>query len=208
MFVIYGKRTARIRKYVNHQQSCINCRSFNHEINVYRDYFHLYFIPVFALGEKRAEIKCKDCGVPFFSSEIQDEYQKKSRTPIYLYTILILFVGLVIFLINANLNTQKEKALFIANPAVGDVYRIRIDSNNTTRYFFLRIANITSDTVTAYHSNLEYSKFITQLHKEDFFVKDDVLYFTKQDLKQMLERMEINSVERGYDDEEGFNRIK
>jgi hypothetical protein len=33
-------------------------------------------------------------------------------------------------------------------------------------------------------------------------------YYTKKQLQELLERGEINSVERGYDDSEGFNRIK
>ena len=50
--------------------------------------------------------------------------------------------------------------------------------------------------------------FVTKLNDDDYFVKEEELGFTKGDLKQMLDRMEIHSVERDYGDYEGFNRIK
>jgi len=120
----------------------------------------------------------------------------------------VLLAGLIIVLIIGNLDTQKEKAAFVANPKIGDVYLIRKDENGSTNYFFLRLANIRGDTVIAYHNNLEYHSFVTKLNDDDFFVKDEQLFFTKRELKQMLDKMEINSVERNYGNDEGFNRIR
>ena len=208
MFVIYGRRTARIKKYTENQQACQSCKTFDLDIKVYRDYYHLFFIPVFPVGDKTVKIRCNNCGEPMRLETIQKHYESISRTPFYLFTFPILFAGLIIILVNANLNTQKEKALFVDNPKVGDVYRIRKDENNKTTYYFLRLVRISGDTVVAYHNNLEYNGFISKLNDDDFFVKDEELYFLKPELKQMLEKMEINSVDRNYGDYEGFNRIK
>jgi zinc-ribbon family len=208
MFVIYGRRTARIKKYTDNQQACQSCKTFDLDIKVYRDYYHLFFIPVFPVGDKTVKIRCNNCGEPMRLETIQKHYESISKTPFYLFTFPILFAGLVLILVNANLNTQKEKALFVDNPKVGDVYRIRKDENNKTTYYFLRLVRISGDTVVAYHNNLEYGGFISKLNDDDFFVKEEELYFLKPELKQMLEKMEINSVDRDYGDYEGFNRIK
>lgn len=208
MLILYGRRTARIKKYTDNQQSCKSCGTFDLDVRVYRDYYHIFFVPVFPVGDKTVKIRCRNCGEPFRLDTLQRHYESISKTPVYLYTIPILFAGLIAILINANLNTQKEKAKFVDNPKVGDVYRIRKDENNSTTYYFLRLVNIKGDTVIAYHNNLEYHGFVTKLNADDFFVKDEELYFLKSELKQMLDKMEINSVERDYGDYEGFNRIK
>lgn len=120
------------------------------------------------------------------------------RRLFYLFIIPILFAILILFAVYENLATQKEKAILVANPQVGDIYTIRKDENNKTSYFFLRLVRINGDTVVAYHSNLEYSRYTSTLHEDDFFVKDDELYFSKPDLKKMLDDDEINSVKRRY----------
>jgi len=208
MFVIYGRRTAKIKKYTDNRQACQSCKTFDFDVKVYRDYYHLFFIPVIPVGDKTVKIRCNNCGEPIKFETIQKHYESISKTPFYLFTFPILFAGLILILVNANLSSQKEKALFVDNPKAGDVYRIRKDENNSTTYYFLRLANVKGDTVIAYHNNLEYHSFVTKLNADDFFVKDDELYFLKSELKQMLDKMEINSVDRDYGDYEGFNRIK
>lgn len=208
MFVIYGRRTARIKKYTDNQQACQSCKSFDLAVKVYKDYYHLFFIPVFPVGFKTVKIRCNSCGEPMRLETIQKHYEKITKTPFYLFALPILFAGLIIIAVNANINTQKQKRKFVDNPKVGDVYRIRKDENNSTTYYFLRLASINGDTVVAYHNNLEYHGFISKLNDDDYFVKNEKIYFTKTELKQMLDRMEINSIDRDYGDYEGFNRIK
>ena len=142
MFVIYGRRVTRIKRCTDNRQYCNSCNSFDLDVKVYRGYYHLFFIPVFPVGDKTVKIRCNSCGQPMRSETIQKYYEGISRTPFYLYTLPILFAGLILILINANLNTQKEKAKFVENPKVGDVYTIRRDENSLTTYFFLRVSNI------------------------------------------------------------------
>jgi zinc-ribbon family len=208
MLVIYGRRKARIKKFTDNQHNCRSCNSFDLNVKVYRDYYHFFFLPFLPIGSKTTKIHCNNCGEPFRVDSIQKQYESAARTPFYLYAGPILFAGLILFVIIANLNDQKEKEKFVANPKVGDVYRIRKDENNSTTYYFLRISQINGDSVFAYHSDLTYYGFITKLNDEDYFVKEDELAFTKKELKVMLDKDEINSVERNYGDNEGFNRIK
>ena len=208
MFLIYGRRTARIKRYTDHQQACQSCKVFDLDVKVYRDYYHLFYIPVLPAGYKTVDIRCKNCGEPMRSEVIKKEYEQITRTPFYLFALPILFATLIPVIIYADRAVKKERADFVANPKVGDVYRIRKDENNTTTYYFLRLASIRGDTLVAYHSHLEYSKFVTRLNEDDFFVKDEEVYLLRAGLKQMLDDGEINSVERDYGNSRGFNRIR
>lgn len=208
MFVIYGKRKTRIKTYTDNRNYCKSCKSFDLNVKVYKEYFHIFFIPFFPTGDKTVKIYCNSCGEPYRIESVQKEYEKSTKSPIYLYSGLILIAGLILLLVNTNIRNQKEKAKFIENPKVGDVYLIRKDENNSTAYYFLRIKQIDGDTVRAYHNNLIYNGFITKLNDDDFFDVGEELIFTKKELKKMLDKDEINSVERNYGGDEGFNRLK
>lgn len=208
MFIIFGRRTARIKKYTENREYCRNCHSFDLSVFVYKEYFHIFFLPIFSFGPKTAKIYCNNCVQPFRNYSTQTHYENIARTPIYLYSGLILFVTLILVIINLNIKTQKEKAKFIESPKIGDVYRMRKIEKNSTSYYFLRISRIKDDTVFTYHNNFIYGGFITGLSEDDFFVKNEELIFTKKELKELLGKGEINSVERHYTDSEGFNRIK
>lgn len=92
-------------------------------------------------------------------------------------------------------------------PKVGDVYLIRKEIHDSTFYYFSRVARIQSDTVIVYPNTLQYFRFTSRLNDEDYFLTEE-FYFTKAELKQMLEKGEINSVYRTYGDYEGFDRIR
>jgi hypothetical protein len=121
---------------------------------------------------------------------------------------LILVAGLVLFAIVANLNTQREKAKFVANPLVGDVYTIRHKEKDTTTYYFLKVSKINGDTISAYHNNLVYYSYVSKFNSEDFFIKEEEITFTKKDLKEMLDKDQINGVDRDYGVYGGFNRVQ
>jgi hypothetical protein len=207
MIFIYGRKKARIKKVTDHIGTCTTCNSIGLEFEIYKDYFHLFWIPLFPVGDKESVVYCTKCRKPNNFNPRVKHFESVTRTPIYLYSGLFIILGLIVTLVIANINTQKEKALFVANPKVGDVYRIRKDVNDTTFYYFLRVARIQSDTVIVYPNVLQYLGFITKLNDEDHFISQEFFY-TKKELKELLEKGEINSVERDYGDYEGFNRIE
>ena len=208
MFIILGRRTLRIKKFTDHRNYCKSCNSFDLNVKVYKEYFHIFFIPVFPTEDKSVKIVCNNCGDPYLVDTLQKDYERSTKNPIYLYSGLILLVFLVVLIVNENIKTQKEKSKFIENPKAGDVYLIRKDDNNSTSYYFLRVTEINGDTIFVYHNNFAYNGFITKFNNDDFFDKKDELIFTKKDLKEMLANDEINSVKRNYGNNEGFNRIK
>ncbi|HRN46454.1 MAG TPA: hypothetical protein PKW69_00360 [Niabella sp.] len=171
MFIIYGRRTARIRKYKYESQSCANCGSFGISIKVYRDYYHLFFLPLIPVGINTAKIRCNNCGRQIRSGAIETEYEEKAKAPIYLYAGVVLFLSFISFAIFNNFKNQKETAKFVEHPIEGDVYRIRKNENNITFYYFFRINEISGDTMQAYHSNLMYNQFTDKLSDSDYFDK-------------------------------------
>lgn len=136
MFILYGTRTARIKNYKDNQQACKNCKMFDFDVKVYQNYYHFFFIPICPVGDKTADVHCTNCGQRLWISSIQKEYELKSKAPFYLYSGIILFVGLILGAIYLNLNNQKQKAILVQNPKIGDVYTMRKDINDSTKYFF------------------------------------------------------------------------
>lgn len=207
MFFILGTEKAKIKKTTDHGGACTNCSSSGLAFEVFRNYYHLFWIPLFPIGGKESKVSCTTCGESNNYNPRVKHVESSARTPFYLYAGPIIFLVLVGLMVFANISTQKEKALFIADPQVGDVYLIRKDANDSVYYHFLRVASIQEDTVTVYSNTLQYLRFVTKLDDDDYFVRQG-FPFTKKELKALLEKGEINSVERGYDDAEGFNRIQ
>ena len=204
LLVIVGKRVARIGNYIDNDHICYPCKAFDREIRVYRPYVHFCYIPVFPIGGKQFEIRCRNCGDETRSDNLVKKYEKSAKTPFYLYSALLLFVGLAAFWFYWNKNRQQQKIEYVQNPAIGDVYTIKEDKNTGTTYSFLKITGINGDSITALHNNLDYGGFVSGLADDDYFVKDDTVRFRRKELTKMLEQDEIYSVKR--DDGDGSVR--
>ncbi len=81
MFIIHGKQTARIKKYTDNHQVCQNCKSLDLEVKVYRDYYQLFFIPIFPVGIKSVVIKCNNCREPMRLEAVKKHYEEVTKTP-------------------------------------------------------------------------------------------------------------------------------
>lgn len=208
MFVIQGIRKARIKKKSEHaRQACENCGSRDFTIKVYRNYFHLFFIPVFPYGNKTAEIYCRGCNQNI-QNNLRKHYENTSQTPLYLYAGIILLSVLIILFVKWKLDINKENAILAENPKTGDVYLIREESILKKTYYFLKISRIHGDTIFTYHNNKTYSHFTGKLDESDYFLKNEELIFTKEEIKIMTKNSEICSVIRNYEENTGFNRLK
>lgn len=208
MFIIRGKRKLRIKKYTDHHNTCNECKAFDLEVKVYKEYFQFFFIPFVPAGIKTSSVTCKNCGTPTRFDSLQKHYEDITKLPIYLYSGLIIILTGVVFMVIVNIQTQKEKRRFVENPQPGDVYQIRNEIGGVTTYSFLKINKISDDSVFAWHNSFLYNGFVSKLDGQDYFMKEDQLTIAKPDLIKMLDSAVINSVERGYGDSEGFNRIK
>ncbi|MRG46119.1 zinc-ribbon domain-containing protein [Chitinophaga sp. SYP-B3965] len=204
MFIIYGKRNATIQKYAYNQESCKNCKAFDMQVEVFKKYFHVFYIPFFPYGRKTATITCKSCGNLAQDESLQEHAEKTAKPPFYYYAGLMIIAALALLIVYAVIAGNKAKAQYVAAPAAGDVFTIK--KENT--YYFIRLTEVKGDSVFGYHSNLEYNRYVSKFAKGDFFVKDDIISIAKKDLKEMLDKDEIRSAERYYSDYKGFDRIK
>ena len=193
----------RIKKYDDYHIKCDNCNDFGQRFSVYQDYFHLFFIPMFPLGKKTIQSTCLKCN-DGFNEEKKNHYLSVTRTPIYLYTGLILLACLIISLVISIRNDQKQTAEYVANPMINDVYLMREGEGKERTYYFLKIKNIDSDTVELLHSYFEYYSYVSTMSDSDYFVSDEAFRVSKTDLKDYLENGNIHAVERNYDKSSKF----
>ena len=203
MILIYGRKKIRIKKYDDDHIKCDHCNGYGQRFSVYQEYFHLFFIPLFPLDIKTIKTVCLKCN-DTFNDENRNHYLSITRTPIYLYAGIILFAGLITTLVIANINTQKQKAEYVANPKVNDVYLIREDEGKPMVYYFLKVKNVTADTVELVYSYLQYSRFVSTMDESDYFVGEEIQRVSKPDLKKYLDSGMINAVERDYDQSNRF----
>src|SRR5882757_5515391 len=94
MLFLKGTRTIRIKIWQDHARQCDACKDFNLSVGVYMKYFHVFFIPIAAFGIKSTKIYCASCGQVVRIDSLSREYEKRTKTPFYLYcgTILVGFL--------------------------------------------------------------------------------------------------------------------
>jgi zinc-ribbon family len=206
MFLIHGRRKIRVKKYSYHQAPCDNCKALDIEVEVYKEYFHIFFIPVFPVMEKSTKMRCNNCGQVIRISAVEKHFEGITRNPIYLYSGLILVAGLIVTAIFTIRHTQNEEAAFIASPKIDDVYLMYSKEKTKTPYYFLQVSRINGDSVAVKHNKMMYSSFVSKFDNKDYFMEYEEIVFTKQALKKMLDDDEIRSVKRDYNSSTGFFR--
>ncbi|MDZ4756670.1 MAG: hypothetical protein SGJ10_00845 [Bacteroidota bacterium] len=91
----------------------VSCGVFDHRVKVYRDYFHLFYIPHFPSDDKTVEIRCNVCTEPLRSDTIQWHYADKTGTPFYLYSWLLLIIALFITsILIAGTGRKKNRGIY------------------------------------------------------------------------------------------------
>lgn len=208
MAVVYGRSTSKIKEFTDHSQSCTSCKAFDLKVKVFRQYSHLYFIPLFPFGDKTADIRCNQCLAPVLIESIKKEYAQTARTPVYLYSMLFLIGLFVAYIVYDIQQDKKNDLVFVANPKPKDVYLIKQEEKGSTSWYFLKVASVIGDTVMVFHNNLIYAGHTLKFNNDDYFVKSEQWYYTKKELKQLFEKGEINEVLRNYIDDDGFYRFK
>jgi len=208
MLFIFGIGDSKIGDFVDNDHMCYRCRSFEREIRIYQSYFHFCYIPVFPVGKKKIEIRCKNCNDETHTESLVEKYTKTTKTPFWFYSAIFLAVLIAIGWLYWHQTTQKRNRDFIAHPLAGDVYTVVEEKNTGSTYYFLRLIGEKQDSVTALHSHLEYGYGIDHLEADDFFVKKDTLYLGKSELRDMFEKGQIYAVSRHGADNEDFNRVR
>lgn len=205
MLLIYGRKKAKIKTHYDNTGRCTTCSAHDLKFEVYREYFHIFWIPFFPLGPKDTIVTCTKCGHGNNSSDRLDNYQATTNTPIYLFSGLLLVACLIIWITINTQNVSKQKSAFVASPQVGDIYCMRSEENSSM-YYYLRVARMNTDSIFLYPNTYEYSRPVSILDKKDHFISFE-LYYDQAELNQLLNQGEINSVKREYNESSGYNRI-
>jgi len=208
MFFIKGTRTARIKVYPCHSRQCENCNDFDLTIGVFHKYFHVFFVPVIAKGLKSSVIYCNSCGSRIRSDSLSKEYESKTGVPLYLYSGLLL-VGLVVLamLVATGWGTY-ERSKYISDPKIGDVYLMKAAQGKLDGFRFVRVSEISGDSVTAVENNVLYLSYTSFFASEDYFDSGEQAVFSKSHLKHLYKADSIETIFRNYGNSTGFNRIK
>ena len=205
MLLIYGRKKAKIKTHYDNAGKCTTCNAHDLKFDIYREYFHIFWIPFFPLGPKETIVTCTKCGHGNNSSERLENYEALTRTPIYLFSGVFLVICLITWITINSQNVSKQKSALVSSPQVGDIYCMRSEENSSM-YYYLRVARLNSDSVFLYPNVYEYSIPVSTLDKADHFISLEI-YYKKSDLNLLLDNGGINSVKREYKESSGYNRI-
>jgi hypothetical protein len=208
MFLTSGNKTARIKKYTEYQITCLSCKKNEMDVKIFRDYFHVYFIPFCPMGDNVVHVRCKVCDEPVRDEKTKRTLKNQVKAPFYFFSIPIIILSVITLGIILNLKTQKEKDIMINQPKVGDVYLMVNTKNEISTYYFNIVFDIKNDSIMMYRNRYEYSQYTVQLNRDDYFDKSNVYKISSTELKTMLESSAINAIIRNYNKENEFNRFK
>jgi hypothetical protein len=208
MLFIFGIRRIRIGHYIDTEYLCYRCRFYDHEVNIYRSYFHFCFIPVFPVGRSQIEIHCRNCGDDTNLDSLVKKYGSRARTPFYLYSFIVLVCCVALFWFYWKKQDQKLDAEYARHPAPGDVYTLTSEDRNGTNYSFLKVIRLKDDSVVVVPNHFNYIGFVSDLSGDDYFDSGDSSIFRKRDLISWLADGKITSVSRNYGERSNFNHTK
>ena len=169
MIFFSGNSSALIKSETSYYTTCPICEQKGQVVfYVYGKYFHFMFIPCFPNG-RDLSAHCMKCNsvidYPQMSKDMKNEifeFSNKQRRSILHYTGLSIFLfGFLLFLLLIN-KYDNQKAHYIANPEVNDIYNIISDSDKY--YSIMRLEKTKGD--SAYFSTNKYSvSNASELHK-------------------------------------------
>lgn len=199
--IFYGKKASVLRKEQFFGLKCPNCQSTNTVHGaVVGSYGHLYWIPTFPMG-KTVVAQCENCRKTFNEAEMSPEMKQaitpmlnEVKTPIKFYSGLIVIVGLIALGAFISINGDRENLKYIAAPAVGDVYNLKIDYREYTTQ---KVVRVTADSVFCAENQYSVNKQrgLYDIEKEKNYTTSEVGY-SLVDLKKMLDDKKIISVKR------------
>lgn len=95
MLIFFGTRRIRIRTFTDVSTPCPFCGEYHMQYSIYQPCFHIFWIPVFPIWRKYIITTCSKCNSEY--KIVQHPELSATRTPIYFFSILILFAALIAF---------------------------------------------------------------------------------------------------------------
>lgn len=200
---VYGEKPFRAA-YEQVPDRCPGCGTTNTTyINLYQNYFHFLFIPVFPL-EKHGGSECTLChrAIEWFNMPVlwQHRYKdlkKKTRPKLWMFSgigvALLILAGFII----GDRQEKQENRKYLQSPIVGDLYEVKLEKES---YVLYKVNEIIGDTIYVVQSKYltsdpkGYSKIINK-----GFDEDSTVGILRSELQEMFEDDKILDVRRRKD---------
>jgi hypothetical protein len=198
--IIYGSKN---KELVSEQisEKCPECGTTNRtDMHVFQKYAHIYWLPLFPLGMNGAS-QCDHCKVIFKNNKMPNELRlayynlrSKAKTPIWMFTGLILIGCLIIFGVIGSYKEDENTKKYITDLKPNDIIELKVDQGYTT----IKISEVKGDSVF-----YNYNRYVVDrksgMHKisnrdKDFY--EDVDASTKKEMQTKFENKEILTVKR------------
>jgi len=206
--MIYGLGSKKLGEIKISNEACPDCKELNTVfLHGSVKYFHIFWIPVFPVYKKKVTI-CHSCEKEMPKKKRSQSLKNKIeleksnfKIPIYLFTGLIIILGLITFL---EYNSKKHKDFVkdrIHHLKENDVIVFKQSSDE---YSFAKIEEVKNDTIYFVNSNYSLNEIpsITDYidgieEKEDFFSEEIYLYSQKEiDSLHGLAEIDIFEIEK------------
>jgi len=157
--IFYGTNSSRLKNGKLNNVQCPNCENqTSMTYTVFGKYAYLYWIPVFPLGKTNI-LECDHCKRTYDLKELPEpvkrkfDLEKHTSIPFLHFSGLAIIAGIIGFIGYSNAKDKENTAIYINEPAVGDVYYM--DSDTHGRYTSMKIRLVSSDSVFVAHNTYE-----------------------------------------------------
>jgi hypothetical protein len=203
---IWGRANKVLGVYEDTNAKCEVCSHDSLNYIVTQHYIHIFWIPIFPLA-KVCGSYCDNCDKSIIESYSQEasKYDKKTRTPIYMYSWSIVLLALIIAGIFNGLFYLYQKSDIIKDPLVGDVYLMKVENEKKEEgYLFLKVIKVTKDSLFLYHGNYIYDQKMSEFSFGDYFIKS-LVGKSRNEISELDNKNIIVDVFRDYKERTGFN---
>ena len=200
--LIYGTKSKQLTKEVliDKCQSCGKQHSI--DMHVFQKYAHVFWIPFFPLG-KTGVSQCDHCKQVLKLKEMPDSLRSsyetlkaQTKTPVWMFSGIALIAVLITVGVISSRENDKLNQQYIAAPIIGDLFEVKSRGDQYTLY---KVEQVRGDSV--FVSMNEYlankpSGLKDLKSKGDASFSEEVVGYSKAELKKMLDSGEIMDIDR------------
>jgi len=172
------------------------------QLNVFQKYAHIYWIPFFPT-KKTGSSQCSHCKQELDEKQLPNSFSSALMAlkasviaPKYMFAGLGIAVVLISVLAFAISKDNKENLAFVNTPQKGDVYEVKTATGDYTLYL---VEILEKDSVFVRINEFEVNKpsGLRKIKSKGIAAYSASMYgFSKNEIKQMLEKNEIIDVDR------------
>jgi hypothetical protein len=200
--IVYGSKSKQLAKEVLIDK-CENCgKQHSIDMHVFQKYAHIFWIPFFPMG-KTGVSQCDHCkqvlklkDMPGSLRNSYETLKTQTKTPVWMFSGLALVAVLITVGVISSKENDKLNARYIGAPVVGDIFEIKTKSNQYTLY---KVKQVSGDSVFVSLNEYETNK-VSGLRemkgKGDAAFTEEVMGYSKPELKKMLDSGEIMDIDR------------